>query len=78
MTMAKLPDDRRSVFTDVYQYYEAHWDMPDTSEAWKGAAEQVEAISTKHGNSALAKRLLTACFDAIDDERRAIREMING
>lgn len=78
MTMAKLPDDQRAVFTDAYQFYESHWDMPDTTEAWRDVAEQIGSISTKHGNTALVKRLLTACFDTIDDERRAIREMING
>ena len=74
--MSKLPDDRRAVFTDVYQYYEAHWDMPDTAESWKNAAEQIGSISAKYGNTALAKRLLAACFDALDDERRVVREAI--
>lgn len=76
--MSKLPDDRRSVFADVYGYYERHWDMPDTEEAWTGAAEQMGAISTKHGNSPLVMNLLMACFQTIDDENRAIRKAVNG
>lgn len=76
--MSKLPDDRRAVFTDIYGYYERHWDMPDTAEAWKDAAEQMGVISTKHGNTPLVKNLLMACFQTIDDENRVIRKAVNG
>ncbi len=76
--MSRLPDDRRSIFTDVYQYYEAHWDMPDTVEAWQEAAEQLGRISQKHGGNVLVNKLLAACYDAMDDERRVVRRMISG
>ena len=74
--MSKLPDDRRSIFADVYGFYERHWDMPDTTEAWTEAAREMGAVSVRHGNSPLAMNLLMAVYDTIDKEFKAVREAL--
>ena len=76
--MAKLPDDRRAAFTAAYRFYEQHWDMPDTVEAWTEAASQLGPVSKEHGDTPLIRNLLMACYQTIDDEnadaRKALRE----
>ena len=76
MSGAKLPQEQREIFADVYGFYERHWDMPDTAEAWEACASELGPISTKHGNTPLVQYLLTACYDAIDRDRKIVREAL--
>ena len=74
--MAKMPEDRRAVFTDIYKLYEKYWDMPNTVEAWHDLAAEFGPMTEKHGNTPLVNRLLMAVYDAIDEENRSIMEAI--
>ena len=74
--MSKLPEDRRSVFTDIYKYYEQFWDMPDDVDNWKKCAEGMGAVVSKHSGSVLARHLVLACYSAIEEEYKAVRRAI--
>ena len=74
--MAKLPEDRRAIFTDVYKFYESHWDMPFTVEAWEQAARDVAELVRKHDSNPLMIKLVFAAYDAISDEQKVMMEVI--
>lgn len=76
--MAKLPDDRRAAFTAAYRFYEEHWDMPDTVEAWTQCTKDVADVCAENGNTILIKELTMACFNAVDTENAEARRLING
>lgn len=75
--MAKLPEEKRNAFSAAYRFYEAHWDMPDTEEAWTECARDMAQIATEHKNTELITEFLMACFQVIDLENRAARRLIN-
>ena len=75
--MTKLPDERREAFTAAYRFYESHWDMPDTAEAWESCAKEAGAIASGHGNTTLITELIMACYQAIDKENAEARRLIN-
>ena len=75
--MSKLPEDRREIFKEVYNFYEQNWDMPDTDEAWQKLALQLGPLAEKHGNTHLIRNLLMACYETISDEIKDAREAIN-
>lgn len=74
--MAKLPDDRRAAFTAAYRFYEEHWDMPDTVEAWTKAAEEIGTVCAENGNTPLVRNLIMACYQTIDDENAEARKAL--
>lgn len=74
--MSKLPEDRREMFTDAYRYYESHWDMPCTVDAWEKAAKDMCEVARKHDNNGLIARLLLAVYDTISEEHRRMMEQI--
>ena len=74
--MSKLPEDKRSAFAAAYRYYEEHWDMPDTDEAWTEAAHQMGMIALEHGNTTLIQELLMACYQTIDLDNDAVRKVL--
>lgn len=75
--MAKLPDDKRAVFTDIYKFYEENWDMPDTVEAWKALAEKMKPLSEKHGGTHLVNNLMLACYQTINDDYKEVRDALS-
>lgn len=75
--MAKLPDDRRAIFADIYKFYEENWDMPDTPEAWEELARKLKPLHDKHHGSNLVKRLMFACYDAINDDYKEVRNALS-
>lgn len=73
---SKLPDDRRAMFTDAYRFYEEHWDMPDTAEAWEEAASQLCPIINRYNKHPLIRNLIMALYDTMDEECKEIRRAI--
>lgn len=76
--MAKMSEEDRAAFTDAYRYFESHWDMPDTVEAWEQCASEIGPLTEKYADSILISQLLMACYDTIDKRRAEIRRIING
>lgn len=74
--MAKLPEEKRAVFTDAYRFYEEHWDKPDSVEEWEARAKELAELCNKHDCSPLAKNLILGAFGAMEDEARIVREAI--
>lgn len=74
--MAKLPEDIRSIFTDVYRFYEAHWDMPDRVENWQGCVKDIGAVLKAHDGNRLAEKLLMACYETMDENTKDVRSLI--
>lgn len=75
--MGKLTEERRDIWKDVYRFYEEHWEIPDTSDAWAGCAADMARIDNKYGGTPLARQLLMACYTAIEQDKRAAREAFN-
>ena len=74
--MSKLPEEKREVFTVAYRYYEEHWDMPNTGEAWTKAVDQMRQIIDKYGYSPLLSGILLACNDEIEKDQRGTRKVV--
>lgn len=74
--MAALPADKRDIFSDVYRFYEKHWDMTGTVESWETALLDISALLKKHNNDRLAVNLLLGCYQTLDENIKELQKLM--
>lgn len=74
--MAALPADKRDIFSDVYRFYEKHWDMTGAVESWETALLDISALLKKHNNDRLAVNLLLGCYQTLDENIKELQKLV--
>ena len=69
--MTNVPEPVRKMWTDLYVFFDTHYRMENTEEAWKGFWEEAEKLWDKHGRNPLITGGVMLVVDYISERMKA-------
>ena len=65
--MTNVPNEIREMWSDLYRLYDVHYNMENTSDAWKEFWDAAKTIAEKHNNNRYLWVMIQTVSQMIED-----------